>query len=77
MDVKLRKARHVNIELFDDLKGRELARLTKEAPLIQTLSGLKQSDNVMTRRQINKHCKKIHKVFWNVIEAEEDAQELS
>ena len=50
MDVKLRKARHVNIELFDDLKGREMARLTKEAPLLQTLAGLKQSDNVMTRR---------------------------
>ena len=50
MDVKLRKIRHVNIELFDDLKGREMARLTKEGPLIQTLTGLKQSDSVMTRR---------------------------
>ena len=50
MDIKLRKVRHVNIELFDDLKGREIARLTKEAPMIQNLAGLKQSDNVMTKR---------------------------
>ena len=50
MDVKLRKVRHVNIELFDDLKGREIARLTKEGPLIQNLTSLKPSDNVQTRR---------------------------
>ena len=73
MDIKLRKVRHVNIELFDDLKGRGIARLTKEAPMIQNLAGLKQSDNVMTKRQIAKHCKKIFKVFWNVIEAEEES----
>ena len=33
MDVKLRKTRHINLEIFDDLKGREVARLTKENAL--------------------------------------------
>ena len=72
MDVKLRKARHVNIDIFEDLKGREIARLTKENALFQSLCNLKQSESLMTRRQLIKNCKKILKVFWNVIEAEEE-----
>lgn len=76
MDVRQRKVKHFNVEMFDDLKSRELARLVKEGPLIQSLGSLKQTDNIMTKRQINKHCKKIYKVFWNVVEAEEENQEL-
>jgi len=31
----------------------------------------------VTKRQLIKNCKKIFKVFWNVIEAEEEAQDLT
>ena len=65
MDVKLRKTRHINLEIFDDLKGREIARLTKENALFQSMITLKQSDSTAIRRQLVKYCKKIHKVFYN------------
>jgi len=77
MDVKLRKVRHVNIELFEDIKGREIARVNKENALFVNLCNLKQSDSLMTKRQLIKHTKKIYKVFWNVIEAEEETQDLA
>jgi uncharacterized ferritin-like protein (DUF455 family) len=76
MDAKLRKVRHVNIELFDDIKSREVGRVNKENALFQNLCNLKQSESLMTKRQLIKHSKKIHKVFWNVIEAEEETQDL-
>jgi hypothetical protein len=41
MDVKLRKIRNVNIELFDELKGREVARLSKENALFASLIAMK------------------------------------
>lgn len=77
LDVKLRKTRHINVDLFEDVRGRETARITKENALFQSLLSLKQSDSAMTRRQLIKHAKKIHQVFWNVVEAEEEAQDLA
>ena len=73
----MRKTRHINVDLFEDVRGRETARITKENALFQSLLNLKQSDSAMTRRQLIKHAKKIHQVFWNVIEAEEEAQDLA
>ena len=73
LDVKLRKTRHINVDLFDDLKNRETARVTKENALFGNLCSLKQSESQMTRRQLIKHAKKIHQVFWNVIESEEES----
>ena len=43
MDVKLRKTKHANTELFEELKSRELARLTKENQLYAGLLGFKQT----------------------------------
>ena len=77
LDVKLRKTRHINVDLFEDVRGRETARITKENAQFQSLLSLKQSDSAMTRRQLIKHAKKIHQVFWNVVEAEEEAQDLA
>jgi len=50
MDVKLRKIRHVNVELFDELKSREMARLTKENALFASLTTMKQTESNMTKR---------------------------
>jgi hypothetical protein len=77
MDVKLRKVRHINVELFDELKSREIVRLTKENTLFASLTTMKQTESNMTRRALIKNCKKIFKVFWNVIEAEEETQDLT
>ena len=33
LDIKLRKTRHTNIDLFEELKSREMTRVTKENAL--------------------------------------------
>ena len=73
----MRKVRHINLDMFDEIRGREIGRLTKENALYAILAGTKQSDSVTTRKQLIKNCKKIFKVFWNAIEAEEEVQDLS
>ena len=77
MDVKLRKTKHANIDLFEELKARELTRLMKENQLYTVLLGLKQTQTTMNQRQLVKHCKKIYKMFWNSVEAEEETQDFN
>ena len=72
----MRKTRHINVDLFEDIKNRETIRVTKENALFGRLCALKQTDSQMTRRQLIKHTKKIHQVFWNVIDSEEESQTL-
>lgn len=78
IDVKLRKAKPANnVDLFEDLKAKEITRLQRENSLFSALLGLKQTQSTMNKRQLMKHCKKIFKIFENVVEAEDEAQDYA
>ena len=71
------KLKGKRLEVFDELKNSEISRLFRENNLYQALLGMKQTSSNMTRRQLIKHCSRIGRVFWNVIEAENEVQDLA
>ena len=77
IDLKQRKIRHLNHDMFEEIRGRELARVNTENAYIAKLANFRANDEKVIRTQHLKGCKRVFKLFWNQFEDEEEVQDLA
>ena len=74
VDLRNSKLKNWNLDMFEEIRQREIQRINIENVSLGKLAGYKvKEDEKVVRAQQIKSCKRIFKLFWNQFEDEEES----